>query len=277
MHLFDNLLSCTLEKINPSWLDASQKRDRKKTALLTWKRELSRLLATISGYLDTNVFQARFLNPILVQEDELCASFFAPFITTFTYMYILDAKIVENNAIQILDICIDRLLLDHTFKKNGHKAGVLYGSDRPYLVRDLFFISLENAGGAARFANGRWEEIDLVLPIIDKFVRNAGWATAVASAFLTLCERCGPCYPVELFADQLLAFLDINHLPGWRGTTLPARIAGLIQIYADRRYPLEPQLAQKMLRILDILVNLGDRRSAALQSSEAFRDVRISQ
>jgi hypothetical protein len=192
-------------------------------------------------------------------------------------MYILDAKIVGNNAIQILDICIDRLLLDRTFKRTGYRDGVLYGFDLPHIVRDLFFISVENASGAARFANGRWEEIDLVLPIIDKFVRNAGWATAVASTFLTLCERCGPCYPAELFVDQLLAFLDIDHLPGWRGTILPARIAGLIQIYADRQYPLEPQLAQKMLRILDILVNLGDRRSAALQSSEAFRDVRILQ
>ncbi|SEJ66325.1 hypothetical protein SAMN05660742_11321 [Propionispira arboris] len=278
MCLCDSFLSWTFEKINPSWQnDASQKKDRKKTALFAWKRELSRLLANISGYLDTNVVRTRFLNPILVQEDELCASFLAPFITTFTCIYILDTKIVGTNAIQILDICVDRLLLDHTFKKNGYKDGVLYGSDLPYIVRDLFFISVENADGAARFANGRWEEIHLVLPIIDKFVRNTGWASTVASAFLTLCERCGPCYPVELFADQLLAFLDINHLPGWRGTTLPARIAGLIQIYADRRYPLEPQLAQKMLRILDILVNLGDRRSAALQSSEAFRDVRISQ
>lgn len=277
MRLFDNLLSWTLEKINPSWLDASKKSDRKKTELLEWKRELSRLLANISGYLDTDVVRARFLNPILVQEDELCVSFLAPFISTFTCMYILDAKTVGRNAIQILDSCIERLLLDHTFQRTRHRAGVLYGFDLPHIVRDVLFISVENAGGAMRFANGRWEDITLVLPIIDKFVRNAGWATAVANAFLTLCERCGPCYPADLFADQLLVILDIEHLPRWRGTILPARIAGLIQIYADRQYPLDPQLAQKMLRILDILVNLGDRRSAALQSSEAFRDVRILQ
>ena len=97
-----------------------------------------------------------------------------------------------------------------------------------------------------------------------------------SSAFLTLCERCGSSYPAEIFADQILTFWDSNNMPGWRGTALPARIAGLIQIYADREHPLEPVLSQKMLRILDALVDLGDRRSAALQTSEAFRDVRIA-
>ncbi|WP_333593977.1 hypothetical protein, partial [Anaerospora hongkongensis] len=278
MCLCDSLLSWTFEKISPSWQsDASQKRDRRKTELFEWRRELSQLLANISGFLDTDVVRTRFLNPIFVQKDELCASFLAPFIRRFTRMYILNTKMVGNNVIQILDSCIDRLLLDPTFKRTGNRDGVLYGINLPHIVRDLFFISVEKADGAARFANGRWDEIDIVLPVIDKFVRNAGWATGVASAFLTLCERCGPCYPAELFADQILTCLDVDHLPVWRGTTLPARIAGLIQIYTDRQYPLEPQLAQKMLRILDILVNLGDRRSAALQSSEAFRDVRIEQ
>jgi hypothetical protein len=35
-------------------------------------------------------------------------------------------------------------------------------------------------------------------------------------------------------------------------------------------------LAQKFLRILDLLVDMGDRRSAALQLGEAFREVRVS-
>jgi hypothetical protein len=39
--------------------------------------------------------------------------------------------------------------------------------------------------------------------------------------------------------------------------------------------PLPPALAQAMLRILDKLVDMGDRRSAALQLSEIFKDVRL--
>jgi len=34
-------------------------------------------------------------------------------------------------------------------------------------------------------------------------------------------------------------------------------------------------LAQKFLRILDMLVDMGDRRSAALQLGEAFREIQI--
>jgi hypothetical protein len=35
-------------------------------------------------------------------------------------------------------------------------------------------------------------------------------------------------------------------------------------------------LAQKFLRILDLLVDMGDRRSAALQLGEAFREIRAA-
>jgi hypothetical protein len=275
LKLCDSLLTWTIEKINPHWeKDESERRDRKGTELLEWRRDFSRMYAIISGHLDSDTIQECFLNKIFVQEDELCYSFLAPFVNLYICMYVLDAKTVEHDVIKILDLCVDRLLKDHTFKHTGYRDGELYGFDLPYLVRDLFFISVENAGGASRFANGCWEEISIVLPLIDKFVRAAGWSSSVSSHFLTLCERCGPYYPAELFADQVLAFLDTSNLPGWRRTILPARIAGLIQNYADREQPLEHSLAQKMLRILDALVDLGDRRSAALQISEAFRDVR---
>jgi hypothetical protein len=275
--LCDSLLDWTIERINPTWKeDESEREDRKGTELLEWRREFSQMLAKISGYLDSNIVRERFLNKIFSQEDELSYSFLAPFVNLYICMYVLDAKTVRNDAIQILNSCLDRVLKDHTFKRSSYREGDLYGYDLPYLVRDLFFVSIENASGAARYANGCWDEIDIVLPLVDKFVRYAGWSTSVASHFLTLCERCGHCYPAELFADQVLAFLDTSKLPGWRRTILPARIAGLIQNYADREQPLGYGLAQKMLRILDALVDLGDRRSAALQISEAFKDVRRS-
>jgi len=34
-------------------------------------------------------------------------------------------------------------------------------------------------------------------------------------------------------------------------------------------------MAQAMLRILDRLVDMGDRRSAALHSSEVFKEIRV--
>jgi hypothetical protein len=53
---------------------------------------------------------------------------------------------------------------------------------------------------------------------------------------------------------------------------MSARIAGLVQHFAFRETPMEVGLGQKLLRILDILVDMGDRRSSALQIDESFRD-----
>jgi hypothetical protein len=44
----------------------------------------------------------------------------------------------------------------------------------------------------------------------------------------------------------------------------------------DRETPAPATLAQKFLRILDLLVDMGDRRSAALQLSEAFREIQTN-
>ncbi len=95
--------------------------------------------------------------------------------------------------------------------------------------------------------------------------------------FLTLCERARANYPAEAFADQVLAILgnESDNLKGWHGAIIPAHIAELVQHFAHRDAPLMPALAQKCLRILDMLVDMGDRRSAALQLGEAFREIRL--
>lgn len=61
----------------------------------------------------------------------------------------------------------------------------------------------------------------------------------------------------------------------WVGTALPARIAGVIQRLTDSNYPLRPDQAKALLEILDTLIDLGDRRSAALEQAEAFRGVQV--
>jgi hypothetical protein len=81
-----------------------------------------------------------------------------------------------------------------------------------------------------------------------------------------------------MFADEILPVLDGESrktLVGWRGTFLPARIAGLVQHFADRDTPMPIEPGQKLLRVLDLLVDLGDRRGAALQLSEAFREIHM--
>lgn len=141
------------------------------------------------------------------------------------------------------------------------------------------FASVEGVKLATRYANGNWSEIRRILPLIDRFIRAGGWAASVMAPFLTLCERAKASYPAEDFADQMLAIIgdESDNLKGWDGTFIPAHIAELVHHFAHRDTPMTQKLAQKFLRVLDILVDMGDRRSAALQLSEAFREVRFSQ
>jgi hypothetical protein len=95
------------------------------------------------------------------------------------------------------------------------------------------------------------------------------------SRFLLLCERTGNAYPLHRFIEQVgavLAKLD-NAKGNWVGTSLPARTAAAVQRLADSNFPLRPDQAQGLLRILDALIDLGDRRSAALEQTEAFKGV----
>lgn len=51
---------------------------------------------------------------------------------------------------------------------------------------------------------------------------------------------------------------------------------GLIQRFSERQQPMPLAMAQKLLRALDRLVDMGDRRAAAVQLSEVFRSVRVA-
>jgi hypothetical protein len=50
----------------------------------------------------------------------------------------------------------------------------------------------------------------------------------------------------------------------------------MVQRLADANYPLQVEQAQGLLKLLDALIDLGDRRSAALEQTEAFRRVQGS-
>ena len=115
------------------------------------------------------------------------------------------------------------------------------------------------------------------MPLVSQLVMAIGWSPFVMQNFLTLCERAGVQYPIDDFGRQVWAVLEA--LPdakgSWVGTLLPSRIAGVIQRLTDAHYPLRPDQAEQLLKILDALIDLGDRRSAALEQTEAFRGVQI--
>lgn len=268
----------TLDAKNPAWRTQRRRgREREGTELFQWEHELGQVLAVVAEHLPLAEMRARLLTPIIEQPDDICMPILAPFVSLLACIGIIDACDVEQNALDLLDVCLDRTLQHEDFLRIGYRAGEVRGSDLPRLIKALLFVAIDGAGGAKRFANGRWEDLPAILPLADKMVRRIGWVPFVAQQFVALCLRAGAHYPVDAFVDQVLAQVSEGRPPsGWKGTSIPAHIAGLVQAHADRNHPLPSELARKLLQILDALVDLGDRRSAALQLSEAFRGVRLA-
>ena len=271
------VLDWTIQKIAPPWAKPNR-RDQSATNIYELTHTLGSRLGHVGGIIPLADFQPLFLDPILKLEGDNCFNLLYPFADIYVCNYIYDAPVVPLDAVKTLELCLERFLREPAFKLDSYRSGELTGANQLNLVRTLMFVSIERADLAARYVNGDWSEIDKILPLIDRFVRAGGWTVSVMESFLTLCERAQPHYPAELFADQTLAVFDNGpeNLKGWYGTFIPARIAELVQHLAYRDAPVTMALAQKFLRILDFLVDMGDRRSAALQLGEAFREVRLS-
>ncbi|MGH8657252.1 MAG: hypothetical protein ACREV4_01840 [Gammaproteobacteria bacterium] len=258
----------------PPWLKKGR-RDRESSQLYEWTHELGGTLGCISGMLPLAEVRARFLEPIFDLEGDTCWALLSPFVSSYICRYVYDAQAFPEDAVEVIGLCLERLLKSPSFKRSSYYAEEFHGFDEPKLVQTLMFVSIEHAGGAARYVNGDWSEI---LPLVDRFVRRGGWAAAVMDHFLMLCERAKSAYSAEMFADQIFSVIADSSEPlkGWNGTLILARIAGLVQFFADRNAPMSPTLGQSLLRVLDLLVDMGDRRSAALQLSESFREIKIA-
>jgi len=266
----------TLDTINPAWrTEQRQGRERGDGNLYEWEDQLGRMAAGIAPHLRADEILRRLLRPILAQPDDIAMRLLAPFTVSLVCGEVLDAPTVRKDTLVLLQVVLDRAVKCDELRRSEHNNGRIGGFDLPKLIDSLLFVIVKHAPGAARFANGVWDDLPCVMPLIDGMVRAVGWHPYVARQFVTLCERSSAAYPTEAFADQVLAQIVEGRLPdSWRRTSVPASIAALVQMHADRLHPLPAGLASKLLRVLDALVDLGDRRSAALQQSESFRGVR---
>ncbi|MBB6559356.1 hypothetical protein HNP48_002023 [Acidovorax soli] len=266
----------TLDTIDPDWRSGQHfGRVRDEGQIYDWIRHLSRTLARIVPYLSRDI-SLRLLQPILSQTDETAERLLAPFTSRLVAQEVLDGAETTEETLHLLKAIVQRVLAFEALQRSPLSDGRMGGSELQELVKTLLLVSVENAFGSVRFANGRWDELEKMMPVIEPIVRSAGWHPYVATQFVTLCERAGAAYPVGIFADQILVQIVDGKLPEiWKVTKVPATIAALVQSHADRLHPLPADLATKLLRVLDALVDLGDRRSAALQQSESFRGVRL--
>ena len=272
------LVTWTLDTLNPNWRTERRRgRERDDANLFEWQHQLGRSLAHIALHAREPEMHDRLLPPILEQPDEIAMQLLEPFAEVLVCAGVLDAPQIRQDTLQLLTRVLERTLEHDDLQRSPYNDGRLGGFDLPELVKSLLFVSVERAPGAERFANGQWADLAQVMPLVDRMIRQAGWNPYVARQFVTLCERAGSTYPADTFADQVLAQIVDGRLPtGWKGTAIPAAIAALVQAHADRQHPLPTALARKLLRVLDALIDLGDRRSAALQQSESFRGVRLA-
>ena len=268
----------TLDTINPMWrAERHQGRERGDDNLYDWKDQLGRMVASVAPHLPAEETMQRLLRPILAQSDEIAMRLLAPLTLALVCGEVLDAPEIRDDTLHLLRAVLERTLENDDLHRTSYNDGRIGGFDLPELVKSLLFVVVERASGAARFANGLWEDLDQVMPLVDRMVRAAGWHPYVARQFITLCERSGAAYPADTFADQVLAQIVDGRLPaGWKDSSVSAAIAALVQAHTDRQHPLQAALARKLLQVLDALVDLGDRRSAALQQSESFRGVRLA-
>jgi hypothetical protein len=270
------LLKWTLDKIEPSWAKDDRRRDHRASELGDWRRRFGYFVAKLALGLDEDAALTNILTPIFALKDEAAESLINPFVDILAAGGIIDPPRIMPNAINLMKACVDRVLRDHAWQSAVYREGNIYGYDLREIVRVFLFATGVRADQSSRFANGDWRDVGPILPIVDPFVRAVGEVPHVISSFLTLCEAAIAHYPPDVFTDQISHILGKQAgVPvGWHGTIIPSRIAALVHAFAERCQPLSPQLAQNMLRVLDRLVDMGDRRSAALQTSEIFRTVR---
>lgn len=276
----DDMLHWFLERIQPHWERNGEKGDKGSSfADNSWLFEflLPRFLACVSQYLSVSEVQNLILTPIFVLQGDAAISFIKDFIDSLSRL-MMDSKTVATSTIPTIQACIDWVLKGKGWQMARERDGEPYGRYLPEVIEIMFFVQVkEKADKSARFANDDWSEIGIILPIIKSIMIEIGDIPSVIGAFLTLCERAITAFPSEIFIDLILhAVKKQPGIPiGWLGTTIPERIATLIQVLGERdQVKADSSLAKSMLEILDLLVDMGDRRAAALQKSELFRNIR---
>lgn len=271
----EGLAKWTIERIAPAWArNGRDLDDNSGPDYFKWRRQIYGFLARISLMLPVEESTRRFLQPALATNDEAFSSLVECF-TGYLIAQVANSPKIPLVALQLLSNITQRVLAYGDWRHAGHGGH----SERDFveIVENLFFADLGYAGGAVRFANRNWSEVGAVIPVFEPILRAHGSVTFVARAWMNLCESSFEHYPVQHFVDNVEHFLvGEGTPPGWRNTQLPARLSGLIQRFSERQQPMPLAVAQKLLGALDRLVDMGDRRAAAVQLSEVFRSVRIT-
>ncbi len=268
----DELVRWTADRLFPSWLERRE-RESCGTQLYEWLSALATFVARVATLVPDGY--ARFIEPIAKHDDREVLTFVSNITEAVTTRHIYDASTVSDEALGLLGNCMDRMLTESTFNPNSHRAGDINTNNLSRMVKSFLLISVKDAPGAARFANGEWVDLPRLLPLIEKLMMAAGWSSGVMDAYLLLCERAKSNFPVEAFTRHASASMDATSFrqESWNSSGTSAGVSTAVQRLAEAHYPLTRNQARDLLILLDRLVDMGDRRAAALQQSEHFRSI----
>ena len=270
------LMHWTTERLYPAWKEKPD-RDRPDAEMSQWLHALSDFVVRLVPFIGAQSTLTNFIQPVGDRLDEDGLRYVAGVASSVVCRYVYDAEAISADALAVVEYCTKRMLRERVFVRTSYSAGEIRGLDLAPMIQSLLFVSVTGAHGAARFANGEWRDVGQVLPLVDELMSAAGWVTYVMETYLTLAERAGGALPVDAFVRHVMANIEAqnDHPQEWREGAILARIAGVVQGLAEANYPLRQDQAHDLLTVLDRLVDLGDRRAAALQQSEYFRGVQL--
>ena len=267
------LVAWTAERMFPSFAAD----DDKSSQLYEWLDALSQLVARVLVHVPPPEVGPRFMDPILKHDSRNVLQFADELTDQITRRHVYDAAELSPRALQALDLLMTRMLAERNFSPRGYRPGEIRDRHLDTMLKSFLLISATDCPDAARFANGAWDELPTLMPQINRLMAAVGWADSVADKFLTLSERAAATLAIEDFARIVDEAMDAEgfRLERWNSAGIPASISGAIQGLAIANYPLTSERARMLLLILDRLVDIGDRRAAALQQSEHFRGIQI--
>ncbi|WP_439857598.1 hypothetical protein [Pseudomonas syringae] len=165
----DDLVLWTIERVYPSWAikEGRPNREEKASDLFVWRRCLFGFLGKLSLFISTAESSGRFIEPAAATSDKIFTSLMVSYQESLICS-LLDEAELSDVPLTLLRLIVSRMIACESFRYSG-RYGSLSDSDLSTMVREVFFVEIENAGGAARFANGDWRELPAVFDVTAPF------------------------------------------------------------------------------------------------------------
>lgn len=272
LHLVDTLVAWTIDRFAPTWA-AARDRDRI-DGPYEWGSAFLNWLGGFAARLTPADVDQRYVTPLLARQGRRRERLIDAFTTHYICAALVDTEVVDPGVIPLMIRIIDGIAEDGDWDYARHRPSGGLPHELSSIVRIMLMTAWEQpASGAKRFANRDWSEVAMLMPVADTMIRHLGDVPAVLAEWLSLVELSRAHYPLPDLLRQLALIPSSSWSSriGWTGNDNAARIAAMLQSHCERQRPRSPEVRSQILAQLDHLVDVGDRRSVALQISEWLR------